>query len=789
MEHDQEVDTETASSEISSSIIGNAEDEKPLLDPKSNQAFVGKIEDDQILLDPRVDGLIDQLNKQRNIVECQQRQIENLVKCIGSFDRINHVLNENEQQYEVIDNETKIPFSTEPITEIVCNLEEITQVALVFDIPSFLCCLFRFVTTIFQLIIALMEGFADSYNGYLYFLLSLMFIFTYIFEILSGKLYQKMSFTLFKIMIAGTIITFLGIILNSHDGFDVQGYPYIITITGGCITLLANLMIALQLKRKGMPKSLIILHIFDFLETILIAVMLSDENFATRNISYIIARFLPIFAVILIFHGLGIIEHRPINPKYANIPKGVNTNHNLNDLVDKENMSLNNSDSPIINNVLRIKNETEDNDFPTTQNHNELTDIACILEQHQQRIQTLESSQHLATNFNAPRLIKIKGFYDNWETKNGLTPDVYTMMMLSSWTQKSFPQSCGIQTHVIIIPCPSKPWILGLSVFLVQIILGVSTLIDQLKSPFGSALMNIPISVTSVVRLGQLLTLFLAVITQTDILMSFRLLSLLRWGNNTWQELIENEKKEHDFTSWLGLILVPNLLKSIQASIVLFTTFLVIVQSDDIVDLLKDFTALFVVSLIDEMFFFLAETSYLGPDLSTKTKQVKNTTIEKHDRNIVPRLRSFFFVIVFVLFGCWFAVVVAQSKGIFMMQKYPLCPFDMKSGNISDDTCHNPKGTGSNILNCGWEGGDCIEFNERFPDCSVDTPLYLGDGFCHGGPYNTIECGWDRGDCIELNELYPNCTEVFPEKVGNNICDNNDFYNTTGCSWDGGDCL
>ena len=35
-----------------------------------------------------------------------------------------------------------------------------------------------------------------------------------------------------------------------------------------------------------------------------------------------------------------------------------------------------------------------------------------------------------------------------------------------------------------------------------------------------------------------------------------------------------------------------------------------------------------------------------------------------------------------------------------------------------------------------------------YPDCIIDTPEWVGDGFCDAvSPYNTPECGYDGGDC------------------------------------------
>jgi len=54
-----------------------------------------------------------------------------------------------------------------------------------------------------------------------------------------------------------------------------------------------------------------------------------------------------------------------------------------------------------------------------------------------------------------------------------------------------------------------------------------------------------------------------------------------------------------------------------------------------------------------------------------------------------------------------------------------------------------------------FDGGDCLDFNAKFPGCVVDRPRRVGDGYCDGGAYNTAACQFDGGDCLGV---YPRRT-------------------------------
>ena len=62
--------------------------------------------------------------------------------------------------------------------------------------------------------------------------------------------------------------------------------------------------------------------------------------------------------------------------------------------------------------------------------------------------------------------------------------------------------------------------------------------------------------------------------------------------------------------------------------------------------------------------------------------------------------------------------------------------------------------------------GDCIECNSIIPN-----PERVGDGKCDGLKYMKEEsCNYDGGDCIDFLDEYPDCKAKRPFRVGNSFC-------------------
>jgi len=375
----------------------------------------------------------------------------------------------------------------------------------------------------------------------------------------------------------------------------------------------------------------------------------------------------------------------------------------------------------------------------------------------------LVSEKSFSIYRNGSALSILYGVDNSNGVKGELDKDSYTMMMLSHWKFKAFtlPKQLTSRDEAVkvLVPYPTKPWIIGLSVFLIQASLGSLIILDQLNTSFDTD-MSIPIRISTVVQVGQFMTLILALFTQTDILIPFRTILLLWYREgNKWNNII-GEEDDSSFLLWFGRVLIPNVLKIIQGTLILITTFIIIVQSDHIVGLLKDFTALFVISSVDDLFFIMADYGYLGDTLSKRADDAKSVEIIENDTHIKLYLQIAMTAMIGGMLGGWAYVRVGQTNGRYIRNEFPRCPVNHFILNhrgaeqrplryfIGDQICDFGVGVGSNIEECGWEGGDCIDFNEEYPECSVLDVSFIGDGWCFGGDYNVKECGFEGGDCV-----------------------------------------
>jgi LNR domain len=61
-----------------------------------------------------------------------------------------------------------------------------------------------------------------------------------------------------------------------------------------------------------------------------------------------------------------------------------------------------------------------------------------------------------------------------------------------------------------------------------------------------------------------------------------------------------------------------------------------------------------------------------------------------------------------------------------------------------------------NTPECNFDDGDCLEFNEKYPDCTIGLTTkqcFQGVCSCFDPIVYSEECGWDGGDCEGMEEI------------------------------------
>eukprot|EP00553_Chaetoceros_curvisetus_P014537 CAMPEP_0204644210 /NCGR_PEP_ID=MMETSP0718-20130828/1305_1 /ASSEMBLY_ACC=CAM_ASM_000674 /TAXON_ID=230516 /ORGANISM="Chaetoceros curvisetus" /LENGTH=403 /DNA_ID=CAMNT_0051665701 /DNA_START=1 /DNA_END=1212 /DNA_ORIENTATION=+ len=352
-----------------------------------------------------------------------------------------------------------------------------------------------------------------------------------------------------------------------------------------------------------------------------------------------------------------------------------------------------------------------------------------------------------------------------------LEEDVFSLMMMNNVFESWFM---------------SGPWLLGMVTFGVfQIGLGILIIYDQWintreeceenKGTTEACLpFNIPLRVGTGVIYARYAAVILVLATQTDVLSSIQTMLLLKSTSSEGWDKIIGEEGSGDNRSisgrlWIVRILIPNMLKLIQAIVILFTSFIIIIQSETIVDLLKDFTAVLVISHADNLMFYLAVHGYFGNPLKQKAIEVQavhweidtngendnntdsgtppaagDTFCGKLKRRLNLRVCILGMLSMIMIGGVTF-VVQGQYSGRWVRSRYPRCYVNTPR-LIGDGYCHYDHSP-HNTEACGFDGGDCIV--DGYPDCFVDRPDWIGDGYCNDWPpYNTEACGFDGGDCL-----------------------------------------
>jgi len=350
----------------------------------------------------------------------------------------------------------------------------------------------------------------------------------------------------------------------------------------------------------------------------------------------------------------------------------------------------------------------------------------------------------------------------------GLAKDTYSMM--------------------IVAPFNTQAWWIAFFTFIVQFILFIMIFGSQVESSRDSSYFNAPARVSTFTRCAQFLAISVLFIFQKDLADSILLITMFITDENREHHLrtliktnIEFEEKPNKYwREFQKRILYPNLCKLLQGFFALLTSFVIVIQSSDVIELFKDFSALSVISTVSIVVYrLIGDGLMLGSATKVQTviRDIENISFTRHikQRCRVPLQRIVMGVVFLILYILWGTVVNHQVSGRYFKQKYPRCTIPKADHHkLGDGKCDG--GLLSHI-DCDFDGGDCISYLLAWPECYADEPFRIGNGECDL-EYNKDSCGWDGGDCCNAR------TREEKLKLGDGTCD--EEFNNDGCSFDKG---
>jgi hypothetical protein len=325
------------------------------------------------------------------------------------------------------------------------------------------------------------------------------------------------------------------------------------------------------------------------------------------------------------------------------------------------------------------------------------------------------------------------------------------------------------------------PWWYSIIIYYIQFLLLVLVLARQFSSwdtPF-----SVPFRVDISCRIGQFAAIIVTVAIARDVVIPIRELLLLGLNDRQkWCQVVGVSLEQASTLLWVRHILIPNILQFIEGFSVVFVSYVIVIQSDDIIELFNDFAAVQIVAEIDNVAFWLADNGYFGTRLRHDCMDLKRLQILDEDQSYQMGccrllLRPFIlFSLFLMMIGAFIPTVQGQISGRYFTQKYPNCRIpDGEYHKIGDGVC---KGGVFNTFECAFDGGDCIDFNIAYPRCKIIEPSEIGDGICQQ-KHNRTECGFDGGDCCPL--------ERNDKLLGDGIC-HSGHYSAAYCNYDNGDC-
>lgn len=290
-----------------------------------------------------------------------------------------------------------------------------------------------------------------------------------------------------------------------------------------------------------------------------------------------------------------------------------------------------------------------------------------------------------------------------WDRTRGLENDTFTIMMLS--TRYGFA------------------WFFLFTLFLVQLCLLMGILEELLfqrdRDLFRT--LHVPIANKLTVTVGQSLAIIFAIFSQRDLLEGVAVfVALMKHDNYAQLNILPNGERVRNNSTlfWIEKVFFSYFIKLSVSVLTLFTAMVLILQSNDLIDLLKDFTALFIVASLDNFVYASIGDGYFGHLFDKELKRKERIKIKAETRftfllcKKIPVQSLLFGLLLASMLTIWGYVGYKQISGIYFFESHPNCrtAFDLAPSlqyhYWGDDYCDPRLYTEQ----CGMDGGDCNDY-------------------------------------------------------------------------------
>lgn len=244
-----------------------------------------------------------------------------------------------------------------------------------------------------------------------------------------------------------------------------------------------------------------------------------------------------------------------------------------------------------------------------------------------------------------------------------------------------------------------------------QIAILVAILTQMLEPRSDTPKFNLPFSNAPIVQFGQFTTIIFVILTQRDFLKSIPLF-IAFFKEENWSKLkLKGIQREKWF--WWEKILGTYALRLSLSTLTMFTAFILIIQSTDIIDLVKDFTAIFIVAQLDEFAYLAVKDGYFGEIFHEEVARIKEIKIKRADIKVtmcnkaVPTQSIVAVSLFSIMFVSWAVAVRSQNNGSAFHEIYESCASSVfKENSLSyrnwgDGSCDPRLFTKA----CGLDGG------------------------------------------------------------------------------------